>query len=73
MGQRHTEVPLPLEAPPQRRLEIIDASSGNRVITVIELLSPVNKNSPASRAAYRKKQIEYIHGMVNLVEIDLLR
>ena len=67
------EVPLPLEAPPQRRLEIIDSGSGNRVITVIELLSPVFKNSPAGRSAYRKKQIEYILGMVNLVEIDLLR
>ena len=67
------EVPLPLEAPPQRRLEIIDAGSGNRIVTVIELLSPVNKNMPAGRAAYRKKQIEYIHGMINLVEIDLLR
>lgn len=67
------EVPLPLESPPQRRLEIIDAGSGNRIVTVIELLSPVNKISPAGRKAYRKKQIEYIQGMVNLVEIDLLR
>ncbi len=67
------EVPLPAEVPPIRRLEIIDAGSGNQVITVIELLSPVNKNSPAGRAAYRKKQSEYIQGMVNLVEIDLLR
>jgi Protein of unknown function (DUF4058) len=63
---------VPLSAPLERRLEIQDAES-NRVITVIELLSPVNKNSAAGRAAYRKKQVEYIQGMVNLVEIDLLR
>ena len=67
------EVPLPMEAPPQRRLEIIDSGSGNRIVTVIELLSPVNKTMPVGRAAYRKKQSEYIQGMVNLVEIDLLR
>ncbi len=67
------EVPLPMQAPTQRRLEIIDSGSGNRVVTVIELLSPVNKTMPAGRAAYRKKQSEYIQGMVNLVEIDLLR
>jgi len=67
------EVPLPQEKPPQRHLEIIDTGSGNRVVTVIELLSPVNKAMPAGRAAYRRKQIEYIQGMVNLVEIDLLR
>jgi hypothetical protein len=67
------EVPIPMETPPQRRLEIVDSGSGNRVVTVIELLSPVNKMMPAGRAAYRKKQSEYIQGMVNLVEIDLLR
>lgn len=67
------EVPLPHETPTQRHLEIIDTGSGNRVVTVIELLSPVNKVMPAGRAAYRKKQAEYIQGMVNLVEIDLLR
>ncbi len=67
------EVVLPQTAPPQRHLEIVDASSGNRIVTVIELLSPVNKTMPAGRAAYRKKQTEYIQGMVNLVEIDLLR
>ena len=61
------EVPLPMQAPTQRRLEIIDSGSGNRVVTVIELLSPVNKTMPAGRAAYRKKQSEYIQGMVNLV------
>ena len=60
-------------APPQRHLEIVEPSSGNRIVTVIELLSPVNKTMPAGRAAYRKKQSEYIQGMVNLVEIDLLR
>ena len=67
------EVPLPHETPPQRHLEIIDTGSGDRVVTVIELLSPVNKAMPAGRAAYRKKQADYIQGMVNLVEIDLLR
>ncbi len=67
------EVPLPQALPPQRHLEIIDTGSGNRIVTVIELLSPVNKVMPAGRAAYRRKQSEYIQGMVNLVEIDLLR
>lgn len=67
------EVPLLVNSPPQRRLEIIDSGSGNRIVTVIELLSPSNKTMPAGRAAYRRKQSEYIQGMINLVEIDLLR
>ncbi|MEQ1831186.1 MAG: DUF4058 family protein [Pirellula sp.] len=67
------EIPIPMESPPQRHLEIVDSGNGNRIVTVIELLSPANKTMPAGRAAYRKKQSEYIQGMVNLVEIDLLR
>jgi hypothetical protein len=67
------EIPIPMESPPLRHLEIVDVANGNRIVTVIELLSPANKMTSAGRAAYRKKQTEYIQGMVNLVEIDLLR
>ena len=41
-------------------------------ITAIEILSPSNK-ADDGRAEYRRKQAEYIHAGVNLVEIDLLR
>lgn len=61
--------------PPQtlRRLLILDSRAGQRVITVIELLSPANKQSPAGRRQYLKKQSELLAAGVNLVEIDLLR
>ena len=55
-----------------RHIEIIDLTSGNRLITAIEILSPSNK-ADDGRAEYRRKQAEYIHAGVNLVEIDLLR
>jgi len=65
---------IPVDEPAtQRHLEIIDLKSGNRVVTVIELLSPANKSSEAGRHDYRKKQQEYLAGDVNLVEIDLIR
>ena len=40
-------------------IEIVDAESGNRVITVIEFLSPTNKLAGWGRDQYQKKQSEY--------------
>lgn len=54
-------------------IEIIDVGSGNRVVTVIEVLSPSNKIPGEGRELYTKKQRELKSGGVNLVEIDLLR
>jgi len=54
-------------------IEIIDASSGNRVVTVIEVLSPSNKVAGPGQELYLAKQKEMLKGGVNLVEIDLVR
>lgn len=56
-----------------RHVKIVDASSGERVITVIEVLSPTNKLTSSGRNEYQRKQRDYILGGINLVEIDLLR
>ena len=53
-------------------LSITDAAK-NRVITVIELLSPANKASGSGRESYLSKRNEYILSGTHLVEIDLLR
>lgn len=55
----------------ERHLVIVDASSGNRVVTAV--LSPSNKIPGPDRESYRRKQKEYLEGGVNLVEIDLVR
>ena len=57
----------------QRHLEIVDPTSGNRVVTAIEVLSPANKTTKSGRRRYREKQRAYVRGRVNLVEIDLIR
>lgn len=62
-----------LDEPPARHVEIIDLSSGNRVVTVVEFLSPSNKLPGCGYEEYRRKQTEYLAAGVNLVEIDLLR
>jgi hypothetical protein len=54
-------------------IEIIDAGSGNKVITVIEFLSVANKNAGEGQDLYLKKQDELKRGRVSLVEVDLLR
>lgn len=54
-------------------IEIIDAGSGNRVVTVIEFLSLSNKLPSEGQKLYLEKQRECKEGGVSLVEIDLLR
>jgi len=65
-------IPLLDEPPYQRYIEIIEPGAGDRLVTVIELLSPANKASKLGREFYREKQESYL-GNVNLVEIDLIR
>jgi hypothetical protein len=54
-------------------LEIIDRESGNRVVTIVEFLSPSNKSPGANRDEYVRKQREICESNTNLVEIDLNR
>jgi hypothetical protein len=54
-------------------LEIIDVESGNKVVTMIEVLSPTNKSPGAGLRDYRAKQREVCDSATSLVEIDLLR
>jgi len=53
-------------------LEIHDVSSG-KLITIIELLSPVNKLHKKGREIYEDKRGDIFRTRTNLVEIDLLR
>src|SRR5437879_4179383 len=61
------------EAVTETFLEIIDRESGNRVVTVIEFLSPSNKSPGPNREQYLRKQREVCSSDANLVEIDLNR
>jgi hypothetical protein len=56
-----------------RFIHIIDRTSGNRVVTAIEILSPWNKGAGRLNADYLRKLDDYARGGVSLVEIDLLR
>lgn len=54
-------------------LEIRDAATHAKVVTVIEVLSPSNKRTGPGRALYLNKQREVLESSANLLEIDLLR
>ena len=54
-------------------LTILDRHSGQRVVTVIEVVSPTNKFPGEGRKSYLAKQAEMRKSDTHLVEIDLLR
>lgn len=54
-------------------IEILDRQSEQRVVTIIEVLSPTNKKPGRGREAYKAKQREVLASTAHLVEIDLLR
>ena len=56
----------------ERYIEILDASSGKRVVTTIEFISATNKISGDGYDLYRQKQKEAEQAKVSLVEIDLV-
>lgn len=66
-------IELPDEAETQTFVEIRDTSSGSRLVTVLEVLSPSNKKPGEPQEQYLRKQKELINAGVSLVEIDLLR
>jgi hypothetical protein len=64
---------VPLAEVTENYLEIIDARSGGRVVTMIEFVSRSNKRLGRGRDEYIRKRDEARSAGVNLVEIDLLR
>ena len=57
----------------ERSVQIIDRSSGDRVVTTIEFISPWNKLRRRNRERFRNKQEAMLDDGTNLVEIDLIR
>jgi len=64
---------IPADAFTDRHIEIVSTTSGHRICTVIEVLSPSNKVGEQGRSRYLQKRDDYIRSGTNVVEIDLLR
>lgn len=66
-------VQLPEQQPQtERYLEIREVATGN-VVTVIEIISPKNKQSGEGRNQYLSKRAKVLDSQSHLIEIDLLR
>lgn len=67
-------ISLDLAFPIEVRIPVVEIRDrkNNQLITVIEILSPVNKRNPGL-APYRKKRLRLQGDGVHLLEIDLLR
>jgi len=65
------EIPVP-ETITEDYLEVVEVA-GERVVTVIEILSPSNKRPGEDRQAYITKREKIFRTPMNFVEIDLLR
>ena len=68
----HARLLSPVEELQVPYLTITDRD-GDRVVTVIEILSPSNKVLGPDRAQYLRKREKLLYSQSNLVEIDLLR
>lgn len=70
-GFVEVEVPVKDEIE-ETYLEVREAEGG-QVITIVELLSPGNKQNSQGRKDYEEKRLAIFSSRTNLVEIDLLR
>jgi hypothetical protein len=68
----YTALPEPLDAMHESFIEIRDSENGY-LVTVLELLSPSNKQVGYDRDGYIAKRRNYLLSHVNFIEIDLLR
>jgi len=57
----------------ERAILVTDTTTGDQLVTAIELLSPANKSGTENRARYIARRNSYSAAGANLVEIDLLR
>ncbi|MBM4092411.1 MAG: DUF4058 family protein [Planctomycetes bacterium] len=51
----------------------IRSRADRRVVTVVEVLSPVNKDATGGQREYLSKRANYLRTLTNVIEIDLLR
>jgi hypothetical protein len=77
VAERSATAPVIIEVAelevPQHYITILDRYRDFKVVTVIELVSPSNKDAGPGRDSYVAKQREILANECHLVEIDLLR
>jgi hypothetical protein len=70
---RPQSITLPIPSTVKERYLTVRETGNDSVITVIEVLSPKNKQKGKGRTAYERKRSRVLGSMSHLIEIDLLR
>jgi Protein of unknown function (DUF4058) len=63
---------IPANYPDESSVQIRDSRRGARLVAVIELVSPANKDRPDRRRAFAVKSLAYLQNGVGLVVIDVV-
>ncbi len=63
----------PIEEIHEPYVTVLDLRNDQRLVAIIEIVSPSNKATGAGRDSYQAKQAEILASPVHLVEVDLLR
>ncbi|AKG24086.1 DUF4058 family protein [Calothrix sp. 336/3] len=71
--KRPQPITLPMSLTVKHRYLAVREVGNNQVITIIEVLSPKNKQKGQGRTAYERKRGDIFASQTNLIEIDLLR
>jgi Protein of unknown function (DUF4058) len=70
---RPQSITLPIPSMLKERYLTVRETGNDSVITVIEVLSPKNKQKGRGRTAYERKRSKILGSLSHLIEIDLLR
>lgn len=70
---KSVEIEIEVDPVQHRFVEIRDSSRGHKLITLIEIMSPSNKQPGPDRDAYEQKREEVLDSDAGLIELDLLR
>jgi hypothetical protein len=77
VAERATDAPLVLEVNElevqETYIEIVDLYANQKLVALIEVVSPTNKRPGPGRRSYRRKQRQTLARDCHLIEIDLLR
>ncbi len=67
-----TDLHLPADFPPELLIEVKDVTRQYRVVAVIEMVSPANKDSEEYREQFAAKCLSYFAKGIGLVVIDIV-
>jgi hypothetical protein len=67
-----TQLAMPLVFPDDFEVQVFDTRGGARLVAVVELVSPGNKDREERRRAFAMKSAAYLHRGIGLIVVDVV-